>query len=113
MRDILIDIASQEAALLIVEFTLVCFSILGGLALNKCRQLLGAKRVAQLRAALDPAVQRAIARAEANGLSGEQLVASAVAYLEQTMADTLRGLGADGFGVRERLRAELAAASAS
>ena len=108
MQNILIQIATEEAALLIVSLAGTVLSILGAAALNKARQVLGAERVAKLRAAFDPAVKRAIARAEGQGLTGERLVAGAAAYLEQTMADTLRGLGSDGFDLRERLRAEIA-----
>lgn len=108
MHEILIQIASEEAAMLVVSLAVSILSILGGAALNKARQVLGAERVAQLRAALDPAVTRAIARAKAQGLDGDRLVAVAAGYLEETMADTLRGLGTDGHGIRERLRAEIA-----
>ncbi|SHI91327.1 hypothetical protein [Wenxinia saemankumensis] len=113
LYDILTPIIAQEAAALIVGLVYTLLTALAGLALDQARRWFGAETVAKASAAITPAIERAIARAEAAGLSGESLQREAQAYLERTMTDTLRRLRPKPGDLRQRIEAQLAARSRS
>lgn len=102
----LIPILTDEIAAVIVSLVVGALAALGGLALDQLRRLIGEQRVKTLRETLDPAIARAIARAKAQGLTGDALTAAAGSYLSDTMADTLKRLNAPAAALTERIRAE-------
>ena len=82
--------------------------VAGTFALAKLTRLLGEKRVAALREMLTPAIERAIAQAQVEGLTGQAAQEWVTDYVRQTMADTLRKLEATARDLSKRVAAELA-----
>lgn len=104
--DGIIAILTEEVATILVSLAAAAISALGALVLDQLRRWIGERRVQTLRETLDPAITRAIARAQKQGLTGAALTASASAYLADTMADTIRRLQVPASALNERIRAE-------
>jgi hypothetical protein len=104
--DALIHIITDELAAVVVSLILAALTALGALALDQLRLLIGEQRTKVLRDILDPAIARGIARAQAQGLTGDALAAAASAYLADTMGDTLKRLNAPPSALRERIAAQ-------
>lgn len=106
MNDTLLTIIAEEATTVLVSIFMLLL-VTGGTWLGKrLNDLIGAKQLETLRAILDPAVQRAVARAKAKGLTGEALQESVASYLKQTMGDTLDRTGWTEENLRKRAGAQ-------
>ncbi len=108
MNDTILTIVAETAVEILFPLVLLVLITLGGWVLQRLGTLIGEKQTATLRNTLAPAIERAIAKAEADGLTGATLKAEATAYLHRTMQGTLSKLGASEADLRERIDAEMA-----
>ncbi|WP_099827407.1 hypothetical protein [Oceaniglobus indicus] len=81
-------------------------SALFGAVLLAARRYLGDRATDILRKSLTEAMERGIAQGYASGSNAPEL--DAVSYVERTMGDTIKRLGASTGGLLDRARAEIA-----
>lgn len=102
----MLDTILDAAAPLIVTVLGGILSALFAAVMMAARRFLGDKATDILRRSLAEAMDRGLAQGLANGSDAPEL--DAVSYVERTMSDTVKRLGATTGGLIDRARAELA-----
>ena len=112
MQDIVTTIAAQYVAEMAFALVLSALGAAGSFVMVQGARLLGEKRMALLSNKLTPAIERAKAAAEKQGLTGDALEAWVVSYLKQTMTGTVRKLKASDADLAKRVAGQVAQAKA-
>ncbi len=110
MQDIVTTIAAQYVAEMAFTLVLSALGAAGSFVMVQGARLLGEKRMALLSNKLTPAIERAKAAAEKQGLTGDALEAWVVSYLKQTMTGTVRKLKASDADLAKRVAGQVAQA---
>lgn len=110
MQDIVTTIAAQYVAEMAFALVLSALGAAGSFVMVQGARLLGEKRMALLSNKLTPAIERAKAAAEKQGLTGDALEAWVVSYLKQTMTGTVRKLKASDADLAKRVAGQVAQA---
>lgn len=111
MQDIVTTIAAQYVAEMAFALVLSALGAAGSFVMVQGARLLGEKRMALLSDKLTPAIERAKAAAEKQGLTGDALEAWVVSYLKQTMTGTVRKLKASDADLAKRVAGQVAQAA--
>lgn len=111
MQDIVTTIAAQYVAEMAFALVLSALGAAGSFVMVQGARLLGEKRMALLSDKLTPAIERAKAAAEKQGLTGDALEAWVVGYLKQTMTGTVRKLKASDADLAKRVAGQVAQAA--